>query len=128
MNWPVFFFCAVVGNAAMAKPLTCPQSATTRLDSAASPLTSVRVLSFASDEPLPTNGALPTHAPDSEVYGDHTVHQTWRVNADSPRYKYELHCIYGEKKKSLRFVIPASATSCTATDDLKTSKFTMVCR
>lgn len=118
----------IVSSTAVAAPLSCPRHARVPHGTIEKPLTSVRVLSYAATEPPPNNEALPTHAPDAEIHDKHVVRQTWRVNADAPDYTYELHCIYGDSDRLLRFAIPTSAEICTATDDLRTSKFTMTCR
>ena len=120
--------CLLASSAASAAPLSCPTKIRDPNGSTLTPLAAVRVISYPAGRP-PTKGEpFPIHAPDSEFHVRGSVRQTWHVNEDSPYYQYQLHCIYSNNHQFLSFDIPVPLKTCTASDDLRTSTFTMTCR
>ncbi len=112
---------------ALAKPLACPAFAPSLWGLGNAKLESVRVLSHPAGEKIDDAGPLPIMAPDEEHERDGKLLQTWRMNADAPKYAYKFDCLFSGTERFLRMEAPA-VKRCTATSSQADRLFIFSCR
>jgi hypothetical protein len=100
--------CGFIGLTAIARAesakIACPYNPPADWATAGSRLDAIRVLSFPSDAPpLKPGDPLPTMVPDDESTSpDGIIHQTWNMNADAPKFKYQIDCLYTGTERFIR--------------------------
>jgi hypothetical protein len=119
---------ATAAEQGFAQPIACPASTPTEWGIPASRLESVRVLSFPAELSADAASSLPIMAPSDERKSKSKIYQTWPVNADAPSYRYQVDCLYARTERYLRLDVPPPAKLCTATDELRTGKFSFQCK
>ncbi|WP_407682023.1 STY0301 family protein [Pseudoduganella aquatica] len=119
---------AAAAEQGFAQQVSCPASAPAKWGIPASRLESVRVLSFPAGQAADATSSLPIMAPSDERKSNAKIHQTWPVNADAPSYRYQVDCLYARTERYLRLDVPPPAKLCTATDELRTGKFSFQCK
>ena len=92
----------MVSLPASGKPFSCPSSPPATWNLADARLNSVRVLSFPVGEPPMDEQALPIMAPFHERLQGKILYQTWNMNFDAPRYKFQVDCLYSGTERFLR--------------------------
>ena len=84
----------MVTSQAVAKSIRCPMSAPREWPLTNGRLNAVRVLSFPVTEPPVEGQALPIMAFFEERQYGPVLRQTWNMNFDAPRYKFQVDCLY----------------------------------
>jgi hypothetical protein len=91
----------LIGAAACAHPLTCPATSPIAWGIPGAPLRTVLVLSQPAGRAV-NEDALPIMVPTREWRSEDALYQSWTMNADAPKFRDMIDCLYDGSERHLR--------------------------
>lgn len=110
-----------------AKPVSCPAVAPAEWLRPNARLEEVRILSFLTDQPQAEGEALPIMAPFNEWKKGGVLYQTWNMNFDTPRFKYQVDCLYHGTERYVRLDAP-DVKQCVLKDIIRKKVISLECK